>query len=1381
MKKRRIFVPLGLLIALMLGISSEGIQAYAMTNQSITAESGYRLYADNLTSTSGIIKGDVTELLPDYEISSIVLPDGNTSSAEEVNYSITSSGDYTFEIIYETTPEDKQAKVNLDLPELTTQQSTEKESITTMTEIEENVNAEKTDETQTEVKSIEEVAKEVQEASKSEKLTLTVTLPIADENTEIVSEQQENQGVSNEEVESNEEVKASTRNITPMSVQSNSDVSTRAGGYDYTTTKTWSIADFNTTWSAISNGHMDYGENVSNAELENRLPSEDTSNGAKFRFGRWKYGEWDNAYWLQQGAAFSDITFDFDRDFSIIGAMQIGSQFGAPSASPEATNIKIDGGVTISFIPENQVSYAKSRAEKAYGAGYRLGAYNTLPNSIICEYDLATDTYYKRIDGDKLNFTIFEDEFKAVGDYKYANQGAWPILYGKNIYDAAKNGIVASNSVRSYYENATHIGISTTNQNFATSQAESSDRVAVGSYDTGLIRYQITYNKQNTTLTFMITSSNGVQRLISQNVSAVLDRVSHANSGQKKMKLAFTFGGTYIDIASYTYNPSPYFEEDINKIMGTGQIEIYAKEAMVNPDLNLGNTNVRWLSNPTTVAGASANNNAYYNSGSITYDNRSLWPVEGDRIYVQVGFIPTTSYMPQVGSQNTGTLKVSVGNISVVDGSRTAISGASVTGKSLYLRTGTTGSFSWSSYTANTGVTVNQMNQEYSFRVLLNLPKLSDNSYSEYYVQGYLNAVFTVGNSKITYKIPFICDNDNLMPISRNPRFVKWNNLDYWSEVRVITSGNSLSALTNSNPEGNQTSGGNTSSIHYGAGYRLGSATTPSGIYGDASGVTKFGYEASNMSNLNNQSTVDSVADGKTINLEADTRYILSYQVTDNAYSQKSQSLTSNANRGVSEKKRIIWNSDNVKVGNGYEFYMEPSVTMTEENFAGFAGASDKSSYYRKIADAANAVVFKTSNMDWTNMARNGKDISTKISGNGNEHAKITNLIENPGTSQDITIQFKDDSRTIVSKTVQLTIADSIPKVVSNIDGNSITDERATKIIFDKEDYTVSGTFKLVDSNGKPVDYSQISWDEIKPKINVALYKKNGSGTSDHSDRFYRWANNNTADNEAMVSGGSKNYAKLNLPVTLTDNKDGTFTVTYKLLNSHNSDPNADLIQKQWEHEAQWKILAWTDTNGDNIKYGTLDDLGTETLNTDFTDTNVPSVTTTVELIERESNGDLPETMFTISNVQLNDDGTELSDKRNTTTVSLKSLDGLTDEEFNKAEHDYYYEIRVNESNNDTQNRPYTTLTQSDTQKSFNATYLKYNEKDKSYIDVKTSETLLGKIAYPSNEKSLPQSIRFGMRADKQTGITSNKDFIGQAHFRFVRKTLSSYQGGVNP
>ena len=150
----------------------------------------------------------------------------------------------------------------------------------------------------------------------------------------------------------------------------------------------------------------------------------------------------------------------------------------------------------------------------------------------------------------------------------------------------------------------------------------------------------------------------------------------------------------------------------------------------------------------------------------------------------------------------------------------------------------------------------------------------------------------------------------------------------------------------------------------------------------------------------------------------------------------------------------------------------------------------------------------------------------------------------------------------------------------------------------------------------------------------------------------------------------------------------------------------------------------------------------------------------------------LPTSMFKISNIILNDDGTELSDKRNTTTVGLKSLDGLTEEELNKADHDYYYEIHVNESNTDNQQRPYVTLTQSDTQKSFNATYLTYDSNKKSYTNITKTNTLLGSIAYPSNKNSLPQSIRFGMRADRQTGITSNTKFTGTANFKFVRKSL---------
>lgn len=1372
--------------AMLFGISNEGIFAYAMTNQSVTAASGYRIYADSLTSASGVIKGDVSELQPDYKVSHVVLPDGNTSAAEEVSYSITESGDYTFEVVYETVPEDKQMKINLDLVSLQGKETTE-EKISEKAEPEENVQSEKsqdttseipiTEETEIDSTAIEKAAKEAKEASKSEKLTLTVTLPEAEEKADASAET-----TAEQEATQNKEISQKTSEIVSRSnIQVSSQVlntSARASGYDYTTTKTWSTADFNTKWMSISKEHMDYGTNPGSTELDKTLPSKDTVNGARFRFGKWKYGEWDDAYWLQQGAAFSDISFDFTKDFSLVGAMQVGSKFGSGKDSPEATDIKIDGGLTISFIPENQVENARSNAAKAYGAAYRLGAYNTLPNSIICEYDLATDTYYKRMDHDPKNFTIFEDDFKAVGDYTYGPStgefvGAYPILANGNIYNLAKNGIT-NGGLTSYYENVTHIGISTTNASCETSQAESSARVAVGSLDTGLIHYNITYSQANQTITFTVTpSKSGVARTIRQSVSNVISRLG----SNKKMKLAFTFGAAYLDIAAYTYKSSPYFESDPNKTMGQGQIEVYATEAMVNPDLKLGSTDVRWLNSPDQVAGANQNNNAYYNSSSqIDYSDRTLWPVEGDRIYAQVGFTPTTSYMPQVNSINKGTLKVSVGTISVLDKNATAIANASVGDKSLYKRTGTTGNFKWSSYNANSAIEVSNMNEEYSFRIVLQLPNLTDNSYSEYYVKGYLNAVFNVGQSKITYKIPFSSATNNMLPISRNPRFVKWNNIDYYSQIRVIQSTDNLNSLTNSNPNGSQAAtGGNKSSIHYGVGYRLGSETSPRGIYTGAPGVT-FGYESASMSNLNDRTTMKNVANGATINLVEDTRYILNYQVTDSAYSSKNQNLTGNVNRGISTKKRIIWNSDNVEILNGYEFYAKQQVTMSKQDFANFSNEPNKGDYYRKIAKAARAKVFKTANYDFTDLI-GGDYTNTSLSGNEN-HAGVTAALENPGTAQSVTLQYKGSDGQICTRTIQLTIQDDTPKVVSNENGNTITDQTATKIIFDKEDYSVSATFKLANSDGNNIDLNNVSWDDIKDKIKVALYKKNGSGGS--ADKFYRWANNTAATNQAKESGGS--LTKVDLPVTIQQNItngkfDGTFTVTYKLLNSSNQSTSANWIQKTWEDGAQWKILAWTDSNNPSEDYSDLSNTATDTIGISQSITDVPTVTTTIELIEK-SNGSLPATMFRISDVQLNDDGTELSDKRNTTTISLESIAGLTDDQLKAAQHDYYYDVHVNESNADSRSRPYTTLTQSDTKKSFNVTYLKYTSNQNSYSDVKNANTLLGSIAYPSNGKSLPQYIRFGMRADRQTGITSNQKFVGQANFKFVRKSLS---GGANP
>ena len=490
MKKRRIFVPLGLLIALMLGISSEGIQAYAMTNQSITAESGYRLYADNLTSTSGIIKGDVTELLPDYEISSIVLPDGNASSAEEVNYSITSSGDYTFEIIYETTPEDKQAKVNLDLPELTTQQSTEKESITTMTEIEENVNAEKTDETQTEVKSIEEVAKEVQEASKSEKLTLTVTLPIAEEKVQSTVEQKESDSV---EVGQNvpEETQSAINSITAgsESIETHSDISTYAmdgAGWDtefdyYGSRLNWTrqrFSQYTTYWGSTAGMNYSGADQSlnSNGRTDNYRSGDNgyalatNSQTPTFRWGY--YNLHDDTYnWIQYSQGFSNITVNLRKDFALSGTMKIGNDFGYLDSSSEGAKdgyagiganngLRADGGLTISLLPADQRDIIIQNSGNGLSAVQRLGAYGAFRNAIVMEYDVGHQNGYSSITGNTgSSFFVLNpnNELQRVGDYQMDIRDLQGLGFGSgtntNFYEKYYSPNVASNP---------HIGISVT-------------------------------------------------------------------------------------------------------------------------------------------------------------------------------------------------------------------------------------------------------------------------------------------------------------------------------------------------------------------------------------------------------------------------------------------------------------------------------------------------------------------------------------------------------------------------------------------------------------------------------------------------------------------------------------------------------------------------------------------------------------------------------------------------------------------------------------------------------------------------------------------------------------------------------------------------------
>lgn len=1365
MKKRKRFMSLGLLTALMLGISSEGIQAYAMTNQSITAESGYRLYADSLTSTSGIIKGDVTELLPDYEISSVILPDGNTSSAEEVNYSITSSGDYTFEIIYETTPEDKQAKVNLNLATLPIQQITEEESITTVTEIEENVYAENTSETQTEAKSIDEVAKEVQEVKKSEKLTLTVTLP-SEETTEMIKKQQELQHVPDKTQSVTNDVVTTSRSL---STSENVDISTFSsfGGYDYNSTKTWATSDFKTQWMTASNEHMNYNtdpgiDSVLNDTLQS---SNNETYGAMFRFGKKLGTTTDQAFWLQQGSAFSDIRFDFTRDFALLGYMRIGDSFGAPIDSIDSTDIKIDGGVTISFIPESNIETARNNARMAKGAAYRLGAYGTLPNSIILEYDTSTDDYYKT--NDWRNFSIGKDSIQNTGDYHYASSGnAFPILNDGDIYDLA---IERSGT---HYQNISHIGISTTDTScYVPNSNEASRRMVMGSNNTGLIPYQIQYVASDQIIHFTVQDANGDSdvRSVSMNVSKLLNRLSSSNKQQ--MRLAFTYGAAYQDVGTFVSSNSGYF----SSTGGSGQIDIYANELYVNPDLQASSTKVKWLENGTRVV-TDSNTYVAYNNAS-NYSDRKYWPVAGDRVYAQFNFTPTTNIMPQPTSTQPGKLKLRVSDLKITDNSENVIQGLSINSTPIYIRNNGNSNPSWNTYNSSSAITVSGTGT-IDVRVELKLPTLAtDSSVTDYYVSGTVYGDYTVGGSSITYQIPLMSENKEKIAVSRNPMFINFNGYSYYDSVRIIKSSENISVLKNITNGGSKdvTNTGDKTSLHYGSGYRpmsTGGDYYP--MYQDRSGTGNKEYDlkevniqSASMDNLDDINIEDNVMYGQeySVDKSKDTRYIIEYLVEDGDYSSKDSNLTQNKNRGKSTGKRIIWTGDNVQLKNGLEFYALP-VTMTKDDFSGFnPNGNNNAQYYQKIAKEGTARLFRTSNYDFTDLLNGSYDTVSGIGLDG--HKKIQLALENPGREVEVPLQISVDGSN-VQFTIKLTIADSIPKVVSNVDENSITDETANKIIFGSENYTVSATFKLAEKDGNDINIADFKWNEVQDKINIALYKMNGSGGND--DKFYRWANRNTADHMGMAPGTQN--PKLELPAKLTYNGDGTFNVTYTLWDKSDAMPTANWIKKEYEDGAQWKILAWTDTNGDDIKYGDLSDIDTDTLELNYRNVNSPSVTTTIHLIQKDTDGSLPESMFTISDVRLVDDAQndgQLINKDPNTMISVTRISGADQ----NAQHDFYYTVEVANTES--------VLTQKDTGKTINASYLKYNSSSQTYTDVTSNDKTLGKISYNQvtvNSEIIPSSIRFGMKASKPNNLISKTQFIGETSFKFVRYDIS---GGGTP
>ena len=190
-KKRRFkpvnkkMVSLGLAVIMLMSVPGKSILSYAMTGQeenahkqnvqeqSVESESGYRLYADELTSDSGAVKGDITEVLPEYEIINVKLPDGSLAAPEEVNFPVTESGEYVFEVIYDSVPDDIE-------PSQTQETGSEEvRSVGAQSAGEQSAEAqipEQGTEEQSDSGSLQDSEKNIE----SEELTLTVTLPEAE-------------------------------------------------------------------------------------------------------------------------------------------------------------------------------------------------------------------------------------------------------------------------------------------------------------------------------------------------------------------------------------------------------------------------------------------------------------------------------------------------------------------------------------------------------------------------------------------------------------------------------------------------------------------------------------------------------------------------------------------------------------------------------------------------------------------------------------------------------------------------------------------------------------------------------------------------------------------------------------------------------------------------------------------------------------------------------------------------------------------------------------------------------------------------------------------------------------------------------------------------
>ena len=1162
--------------------------------------------------------------------------------------------------------------------------------------------------------------------------------------------------------------------------------------------------NYTTYWG--STGGMNYSGNnqsLTNGATYNYRSGDNefalaaNTNVPVFRWGYYNLTKNGGTYnWIQYSQGFSDIEIDLSKDFALGGTMKIGSDFGRLDPNSEGakdgyagiggSGLVADGGLTIALIPTNLRGEIIQNAGNGLSGVQRLGAYGVFKNSIIMEFDVGHQNGYSSINGnERASFYILDpqQELKNVGDWKiYRNDlsGLGLSNYTQNFYDKNKFATVASQS---------HIGISVTDRNdgYVKSGQNSSERRFIWGTDTGNFDYKIEYRADTGTMMYSVRKKNtGTWEY------SVSYTIPSSYRG-KRYTVASSFSAIYQDHDRFTPNWGGYFNGARNanangNQIAPGQMELTIEGVYSQPDLSNLNNQVAFMQNPSGSVSDTNNATKAYQNGYISNTEgdtekvrkRSVFPLEGDRVVLHNEVDISSMFNEAQGASgslqltelNFRDLKFVNSSGGVIGGVPPGLDQTSVSNmnKNIKYYYSVDGGSNWKECKkTNKGLAVNisGASRPLRWRAVVTLPKTSSNTNSsnvQFWLTGdVIVSVKRVGGSTATFNLPLYKENSERVTFFSNPKDVESNGISKTS-ARIISTSSGINTLNG------KKDGSKQDSVSYGVKVWYNSSQRSEDYKPDYDlQDTTYSYKTIEQIVSNTGPTSNTTKDAN-INLTEDTRYIVNYSINDSQFNSNSNVNTSiaskaqNLDRAKSDTTRVIWKSDKVSKQGGYEFYLEPEITMNLADFDGFEEAvtnGTAGTYYQKIAKAANAAVFDTNKADWNNLANT-------IVGTGN-HAALRKAISNPGDSVEITLRYPGTNGNF-DKTLRLTIQDELPKVVSNTDSGGISDEKASKVIFDREDYTISATFKMTDSSGANLNLDTFDWNAVQGDIKVALYKKNGDKATGSKDAFYRWANRTNADTEGSVSQGKQ--AKVDLPATLKYNNDGTFTVTYRLLNSSSSTSNENWIQSKWENNAQWRIYAWTDANKPTKDYSSLQNTDTDKVALDAVDRQVPSVTTVIKVIEKD-NGNIPSSMFEISNVRLTEDPetNELINKDPKTTISVKRIDGAD----NTAKHDYYYTVEVADTKTDASKRPYVQLTQASTGRGLWATYLRYDSKTGTYKDVTTDDKVIGKISYNPvvvDGETINSSIRFGMRANILKNLSDKQDFTGNTSFTFTRYSI---------